>query len=139
VVITQSAEAGSLTLDNISKAAPLIHAQLMQDAEANEESIPEHLAHNSFDEYIGDLIHWCYTEDAKLEKKVLQQPTLAALSQKTKDKLLIPWQKLDVLCKYQTTLDNQLYKAMKALRDEQAWRLNSLEAIEPADDEADAA
>jgi hypothetical protein len=85
------------------------------------------------------LIHWCYTEVAKLEKKVLQQPTLAALSQKAKDKLLIPWQKLDVLTKYQTTLDNQLYKAMKALRDEQAWRLNSLDAIEPAGDEADAA
>jgi hypothetical protein len=84
------------------------------------------------------LIHWCYTEVAKLEKKVLQQPTLTALSQKAKDKLLIPWLKLDVLTKYQITLDNQLYKAMKALRDEQAWRLNSLDAIEPAGDEADA-
>jgi hypothetical protein len=138
-VIAQYDEADSLTQKNLSKAAPLIYAQLKEDAETDEESIPEHLAHSSFDEYIGDLIHWCYTEGAKLEKKVLQQPTLADLSQKAKDKLLIPWQKLDVLTKYQTTLDNQLYKAMKALRDEQAWRLNSLDAIEPAGDEADAA
>ena len=134
-VIAQYTEAGSLNLDTLSKAAPLIQAQLMQDAEADEESIQEHLAHSSFDEYISDLIQWCYTEVAKLEKKIERQPTVAALSERAKDKLAIPWQKLDVLTKYQTTLDNQLYKAVKALREEQTWRLNSLDAIEPAKDE----
>jgi len=40
--------------------------------------------------------------------------------------LCVPWHKLDVLAKYQTTLDNQFYKAVKALRDAQAWRINQL-------------
>jgi hypothetical protein len=134
-VIAQCAEVGSLTLDNLSKSAPLIYAQLAQDAEADEESIPEHLAHTNLETYIGELIIWCHKEIANLEKKIERQPTVAALSEMAKDKLAIPWQKLDVLTKYQTTLDNQLYKAVKALREEQTWRLNSLDAIEPADDE----
>jgi len=40
--------------------------------------------------------------------------------------------KMYVLTKYQTTLDNQLYKAIKALRDEQTWRLDNLDAIDEA-------
>jgi hypothetical protein len=31
----------------------------------------------------------------------------------------------DSLCKYQVMLDNELYKAMKALRDAQEWRMQS--------------
>ena len=32
----------------------------------------------------------------------------------------------DALAKYQIMLDNELYKAIKALRETQAWRLESL-------------
>ncbi len=140
-VIAQYNEAGALSLDNLNKVAPLIYTQLVKDAEADGESITEHLADTSFEEYKCELIRWCYREVAKLEKKMARQPLAAALSEKAKDKLAIPWQKLDVFSKYQTTLDNQLYKAIKALRDEQAWRLNSLDALEPAgeEDPADAA
>ena len=49
------------------------------------------------------------------------------MAETAKDKLSIPWGRLDVLNKYQAALDNQLFKTMKALRDAQAWRLESLE------------
>jgi hypothetical protein len=43
-----------------------------------------------------------------------------------KSKSVILKEKLrDSLCKYQVMLDNELYKAMKALRDAQEWRMNS--------------
>jgi hypothetical protein len=32
----------------------------------------------------------------------------------------------DVLAKYQVMLDNELYKAIKALRETQVWRLDAL-------------
>jgi len=40
-------------------------------------------------------------------------------------KLRIPWGRLDLLSKYQASLDNQLYKALKALREAREWRVQS--------------
>ena len=57
---------------------------------------------------------------------------LEAENSRLKKMYAVPWQRLDVLTKYQTTLDNQLYKAIKALRDEQTWRLDNLDAIDEA-------
>jgi hypothetical protein len=84
---------------------------------------------------------WCRREAATLEEKQTRQPVLAALANKASEKLRVPWRKLDVLTKYQTTLDNQLYKAMKALREAQDLRIASIDAIESTDEEvpADAA
>lgn len=140
-VIAGFCAADELNLNNLSTVAPLIFEQLAEDAEAAEESIEEHVAHYGLDKYINDLIIWCQEETTKLDQKMARQPMVTTLAEMAKDKLTIPWQKLDVLTKYQTTLDNQLYKAMKALRDEQSWRMESLDALEPAGEEdlADAA
>lgn len=140
-VIAEVCAADELNLNNLSTVAPLIFEQLAKDAEADEESIEEHVAHYGLDKYINDLIIWCHKETTKLDQKMARQPMVTTLAEMAKDKLTIPWQKLDVLTKYQTTLDNQLYKAMKALRDEQSWRMESLDALEPAGEEdlADAA
>ena len=66
-----------------------------------------------------------------LENKQERQPTLVDMAAKARDKLRVPWHKLDVLVKYQTTLDNQLYTAMKALREAQEWRMKSIDVTEP--------
>jgi hypothetical protein len=34
---------------------------------------------------------------------------------------------VDLIVRYQSALDNELYKTMKALREAQTWRLNRLE------------
>jgi len=39
-----------------------------------------------------------------------------------------------MLTKYQTALDNQLYRAMKILRDAQEWRMKPIDAIELPDE-----
>ena len=65
----------------------------------------------------------------KLETQEARQPTVLKLAAQAKDKLAVPWQKLNVLSKYQTTLDNQLFKAIKALRDEQNWRMSLMDVV----------
>ena len=42
-------------------------------------------------------------------------------------RLVLPKDTLELLSRYQTTLDNQLYKALRALRDAQDWRLKTIE------------
>jgi hypothetical protein len=44
-----------------------------------------------------------------------------------KDKLTVAWTKLETLSSYQSTLDNGMYKAMKALREAQQWRAESID------------
>ena len=140
-IIAEYAAADSPNLDNLNQVAPLIHAQLAEDAKSDKETIKEHLADTSLSQYIAELIMWCRREAATLEEKQTRQPVLAALADKASEKLRVPWRKLDVLTKYQTTLDNQLYKAMKALREAQDLRIASIDAIESTDEEvpADAA
>ena len=84
----------------------------------------------SLDEYVDALVGWCRKEASILENKQARYPAVIALADKARDKLRVPWHKLDVLTKYQTTLDNQLYKAIKALKDAQEWRMQSINAIE---------
>jgi hypothetical protein len=129
-MISEYDDSDSLTLRNLSKAAPFIYEQLSQDAEADNETVKEHLAETGLEGYIQDLMNWCHVQVHKLETQEARQPTVLKLAAQAKDKLAIPWQRLGVLTKYQTTLDNQLYKAIKALRDEQAWRLDNLDAID---------
>jgi hypothetical protein len=129
-MINEYDKADSLSLRNLSKAAPAIYEQLSQDAQADNETIEEHLAETDLEGYIQDLMDWSNDHVHKLEGKEARQPTVFKLAEQAKDKLTIPWQRLDVLTKYQTTLDNQLYKAIKALRDEQTWRLDNLDAID---------
>jgi len=135
-IIAEYTAADSLNLDNLNKVAPLIHAQLVADAESDGETIAKHLSGTSLEEYITELVHWCRKEAVTLEKKQARYPAVLALADKARDKLRIPWHKLDVLTKYQATLDNQLYKAIKALRDAQEWRLKSIDAIDPANEHA---
>jgi|GEM_PF-1000907 len=115
--------------DYLKKNAPLIYSQLETDAESEELSIEDYLKSTTPLGYVNELVSWCRQEMVKLQKRIDQQPTIAALSQKAKDKLSIPWSKLDILSKYQASLDNQLYKAIKALRETQQWRLDTIDSI----------
>jgi hypothetical protein len=47
----------------------------------------------------------------------------------SRDRLCVP-NESDKLSRYQSSLDNELYKAMRALRQAQSWRLDVLEPKE---------
>lgn len=121
-IIAEFNEVEQWNLDNLQHTAPLIYDQLASDAELEEESVEEYLAGTSLQDYLSELISWCQKELRKQEKSAKQYPVVVAVADTAKDKLCIPWGRLDLMNKYQTALDNQLYKAMKALRDAQEWR-----------------
>jgi len=122
----------------LDKKTPMIYAQLTGDAEAGNKTVPEYLSEITLEDYVVELVNWCHQKIAELEKRQTRYPALAALAITAQEMLRVPWHKLDVLAKYQTTLDNQFYKAVKALRDAQAWRIQSIEAM-PLDEESPAA
>ena len=128
-VLQESEKMSSITLNTLKKKAPLIQKQLADEAKADEQSITEYLQETSLEDYIVDLVIWCRETLDELEQQAKRFPIILATAEKAKDKLCLPWRNLDTLNKYQVTLDNQLFKTIKALRETQEWRHQSLEVI----------
>lgn len=110
----------------LEKDAPLIFEQLASDVEDEHQSIPDYLA--EWDEpqgYFADLMLYCRNQIAKGE----QRPMILAVAEMVRSKrAILRGDARDALAKYQVMLDNELYKAFKALREAQEWRMNSIEA-----------
>jgi hypothetical protein len=116
-------EQPSLDLNKIKDIAPNVYQQLQNDAQ-DLALIPLKFLQNfeqPFD-YFDSLRDYCLKE---IQKKH-QHQMVSAVVELVKSKSVILKEKLrDSLCKYQVMLDNELYKAMKALRDAQEWRMQS--------------
>ena len=52
-----------------------------------------------------------------------------ATSDSCAKRLELPSDTLELLARYQTTLDNQLFKLLKALREAQEWRLKTIDPV----------
>ncbi len=108
-----------LDLKQIEINAPSIYGQIERDAgnQAIDEFIAEY--EGRIEGYVGELVRWCRRELHRAQ----QRPKLLALAdQLRRKKLILPLDQLEIIARYQTTLDNQLYKALRALRDAQGWR-----------------
>ncbi len=110
----------------LPKAVPLLFAQLKSDAEDDGEDIAAFL--KGYEKgptgYAGDIARWCREELCKAEKR----PHVLALADQLRAKrLVLPPDTLELFTRYQTTLDNQLYKALRAFRETQEWRLKTLD------------
>lgn len=116
-------EQTSLDLNKIKDIAPHVYQQLQSDAQDLALTPVKFLQdyEQPFD-YFDELKEYCLKE---IQKKH-QHQMVSAVAELVKSKHVILKEKLrDSLCKYQVMLDNELYKAMKALRDAQEWRMNS--------------
>ena len=115
----------AIDLRTLEEGAPLIYAQLMNDAEGTtaDAFLAEH--RSGLTGYIDELMRWCRKKLREAESR----PHLMAIAEQMRAKrLVLTPDTLELLSRYQTTLDNQLYKALKALREAQEWRLKTLEA-----------
>jgi len=115
-----------IEFNRLAKAAPLLFAQLKSDAEGDREDIAAYL--NEYDSglsgYAMGIGRWCRGELCKAEKR----PHVLALADQLRAKrLVLPPETLELFTRYQTTLDNQLYKALRAFREAQEWRLKTLD------------
>lgn len=111
-------------------ALPLIYVQLKEDAEEADLSIEEYLARTEkgLPGYAKELAAYCRRELEAAERRprVLEIADVAR-----RRRLVLEPELLELFARYQTTLDNQLIRLLKALRQAQAWRLETLEACHP--------
>ncbi|MDD5579044.1 MAG: hypothetical protein PHY16_07150 [Methylobacter sp.] len=121
----QIAEDKLTNIEALKTEAPLMYKQLAEDAIQDQESIADYL--KSWDqpaEFFYDLIKYCQEQIKKTE----QRPLILEVANMIRNKRAVLQQEQlrDALAKYQVMLDNELYKAIKALRETQIWRLDSL-------------
>jgi hypothetical protein len=129
-ILKEFQELDDFDLHKLQRNAPLIYSQVKSDADTDNETVEDYLG--AYDEglngYLAELIRWCRKEleTARLRPKVLQ------LAEHFRARnLVLPAHALQLFTRYQTMLDNQLYKALRVLRDAQDWRLKQ---ACPADD-----
>jgi hypothetical protein len=91
------------------------------DAEEERQSIPDYLADgDGLQEYLAELNRYCLKQIARAQ----QQPMILAVAELVRShQAVLSGEALDT-AKYQVMLDNDLYKALKALREAQASRGN---------------
>lgn len=125
-IMAEQASLGSnraIELSTLKKNAPLTYRQLSEEAAEEQQSIEQYLAEwDDPKQYFTELIQYCEKQikQAELNPKILK----IAEQVRTKNTLLCE-KDLQRFSKYQVMLDNELYKAIKALRDAQAWRLKT--------------
>jgi hypothetical protein len=102
-------------LDQLKKDVPLIFAQLERDAYEERQSISDYVADDGgLREYLNELNRYCRNQIAKTK----QRPMILAVAELLRShRAVLGGDELDTLAKYQVMLDNDLYKALKALRD----------------------
>ena len=116
---------------SLAKLAPAISEQLRSDAEEDGESVETFLGaqEKGITGYVAGLIDWCH-EQIKLAEN---RPAVLALAAEVRARrMILPDGAIAIFSRYQSTLDNQLYKALRALRETQVWRLKTLDAGETA-------
>lgn len=110
-------------ITTLKEKAPLIFQQLLSDA-GNEDEISEFL--DGYDSYFADIARECR---AQIEQ-ANQKPLILELAELIRNKKSILKNDLrETFSKYQVMLDNELYKAIKALREAQEWRFKTLTVI----------
>ena len=127
-VIDEACALNQIDLENVKARAPLILAQLKEEAEEDNETVEEFLAEydDGLTRYIDQLMEWCREELFKADRR----PVILAIAEQVRAKRLILRQHdMELLARYQTTLDNQLYKALRAFRQAQDWRLKTLDGV----------
>ncbi len=119
---------------SIAERAPKVYEQLASDAD--DEAPETFLAgyKGGLTTYIGELTLWCQKELREAEAR----PRLLSIAEHIRSRsAVLPVGTLEILARYQTTLDTQLYKALRALREAQEWRLRTMEAAPSASPAAD--
>lgn len=107
----------SMTVNEFSKAYPLTGTTLIETLDF---SCPEdwrEAQQGPLDDLLRDVQHWILEQYTDLMRRVPK-----ALEQEVN---ILP-KDTEKFSRYQSSLDNALYKAMRALRQAQAWRKNTL-------------
>ena len=127
----------AVDLPTIEKQAPLVIEQLRSEISEDVEEPEAFLASHKggLTGYLAELLLWCRGRLTEAEER---PHVLELAKQVTATRLVLPAESLELMSRYQSTLDNQLYKALRALRDAQEWRLKTLEGAATASESDEA-
>ena len=117
-----------IDLRSLEQSAPGVFGQLSSDADKDEEEISKFVENykGGLTGYIAQLLLWCQQQ----QRDAKARPQILAIAEQVRAKrLVLPSDTLQLLARYQTTLDNQLFKLLKALREAQEWRLKTIEPV----------
>ncbi|BAK75883.1 hypothetical protein NH8B_1051 [Pseudogulbenkiania sp. NH8B] len=112
----------AISVDHLEKMTPIFYEELELDAE-DHASISEFLA-----SFKGGLCKWIentYERHCRNFVDVKRRRDIAKVAALVKSQHSAPVNH-ELISKYQTTLNNELYRAIRALREAQEWRLQSI-------------
>ena len=106
--------------------APLMFGQLTTEAGRDGEAARGYIG-TGLRGWAEELESWCKRELAKEDRRPVVQMVARLVQQQASAPV-----SNELLCRYQAALDGELYKAMRALREQQTWRLNNSVTLEAA-------
>lgn len=127
-VIAELEALDEIDIQCLESRAPLTFEQLQSDAD-EVASLEAFLSsqEGGLAGYLGELLLWCREKF----KEGAERPHVLQLAKRVAEaRLVLPADSLELMARYQSTLDNQLYKALRALRDTQEWRLKTLDGAD---------
>ncbi|BCL86238.1 hypothetical protein ACNRD9_06690 [Ralstonia pseudosolanacearum] len=122
IVAIDVIRAGDLT--QFAKLAPQLHAALEAEAKARDLSVPVFLT-----QFEGGLHGWATLKLAESSMDIqahARRTLILQIADLVKSNLSLPANH-ELFSRYQTALDNELYRAIRALREAQEWRLKTLD------------
>ena len=115
------------TVVEIGMYLPLMYKHLLRDADGNNITPEQYLQrYTALSDYFAVVVRYCreQLQEAKQKELILEVAELVR-----NKRAVLPEKARESLAKYQVMLDNELYKAIKALREAQEWRLKCVPSI----------
>ena len=129
--ISEIESLGEFDIRSLEERSPMIFRKLKLDAEVSGTDpilfAGDHKG--GLTGYVDKLYEWCREQ---VRTSASHSHALLLADQVRAKRLVLPNDTLEVFSRYQTTLDNQLFKTLKALRDAQEWRLQTLVPVPQA-------
>ena len=129
--ISEIESLGEFDIRSLEERSPMIFRKLKLDAEVSGTDpilfAGDHKG--GLTGYVDKLYDWCREQ---VRNSASRSHVQLLADQVRAKRLVLPNDTLEIISRYQTTLDNQLFKTLKALRDAQEWRLETLAPVPQA-------
>ena len=123
----------AFTFELVQKLAPECWQQLQQETEDEEEESAEAYLKSCNTELSAWMVDMKKHADTELAKARQRPKNIELFNNAFAEQGILSDKYRESFERYQASLDNQLYKAMKELRQLQEWRLNTIETVPVAD------
>lgn len=128
-------ELEKLDIDNLQNwkklknSSPATYQSILFHAEAMHVSVDDFIKQNNgLSKYLKEIVKISKSEVKKIENNSSKDSLLSKIEEWVRAKNAVTQGELEKqLSRYQTSLDNELYKALKALREQQQWRRENIE------------